>query len=183
MARCESLYTRAASRTRSRWRSRSPRRSSACSGWCGFCGPRWSTASPRSTRAVHRDDAAARRRGGLLNAFFGSAIMSLLGVLIGTPIGLVAGTYLAEYANTQLSATRSASSTTSCCRRRRSCSACSSTPWSSHPAGPLLRLRRRARAGADRDCRSSCAPPMKCCAWCRAPCAKPRCRSACRSGS
>lgn len=35
--------------------------------------------------------------GGLLNAFFGSAIMIGLAVLIGTPIGILAGTYLAEY--------------------------------------------------------------------------------------
>jgi phosphate transport system permease protein len=38
------------------------------------------------------------RDGGLLNAFVGSAIMSGLAVLIGTPIGIFAGTYLAEYA-------------------------------------------------------------------------------------
>ena len=36
--------------------------------------------------------------GGLLNAFFGSAVISLLAVAIGTPIGIAAGTYLAEYA-------------------------------------------------------------------------------------
>jgi len=36
--------------------------------------------------------------GGLLNAFFGSAIMSLLAIAIGAPIGIAAGTYLAEYA-------------------------------------------------------------------------------------
>jgi phosphate transport system permease protein len=36
--------------------------------------------------------------GGLLNAFFGSLMMSLLAVVIGTPIGIAAGTYLAEYA-------------------------------------------------------------------------------------
>jgi phosphate transport system permease protein len=36
--------------------------------------------------------------GGLLNAFFGSAVISLLAILIGTPIGVAAGTYLAEYA-------------------------------------------------------------------------------------
>lgn len=35
--------------------------------------------------------------GGMLNAFFGSAVMSLLGVAIGAPIGVLAGTYLAEY--------------------------------------------------------------------------------------
>jgi len=36
--------------------------------------------------------------GGLLNAFFGSALMSLLGITMGAPIGVLAGTYLAEYA-------------------------------------------------------------------------------------
>jgi phosphate transport system permease protein len=35
--------------------------------------------------------------GGLLNAIFGSIIMTALGILIGAPIGLLAGTYLAEY--------------------------------------------------------------------------------------
>ena len=36
--------------------------------------------------------------GGLLNAFFGSLVMSLLAIAIGAPIGIAAGTYLAEYA-------------------------------------------------------------------------------------
>ena len=35
--------------------------------------------------------------GGLLNAIAGSLVMTILAVLIGTPIGLLAGTYLAEY--------------------------------------------------------------------------------------
>jgi phosphate transport system permease protein len=35
--------------------------------------------------------------GGLLNAFYGSAVMILLALLIGTPIGVAAGTYLAEH--------------------------------------------------------------------------------------
>jgi phosphate transport system permease protein len=35
--------------------------------------------------------------GGLLNAISGSLIMTVLGVAIGTPIGLLAGTYMAEY--------------------------------------------------------------------------------------
>lgn len=35
--------------------------------------------------------------GGMLNAFFGSAVMSLIGIVIGAPIGVLAGTYLAEY--------------------------------------------------------------------------------------
>lgn len=34
--------------------------------------------------------------GGLLNAFYGSAVMILLGLLVGAPIGVAAGTFLAE---------------------------------------------------------------------------------------
>ena len=36
--------------------------------------------------------------GGLLNAFFGSFVMSAMAIAIGAPIGVAAGTYLAEYA-------------------------------------------------------------------------------------
>ncbi len=36
--------------------------------------------------------------GGLANAFYGSALMSLIALLIGTPIGLMAGVWLAEFA-------------------------------------------------------------------------------------
>jgi phosphate transport system permease protein len=43
-------------------------------------------------------------QGGLLNAIYGSAAMTLLGILIGSPIGVLAGTYLAEYGrNSRLS--------------------------------------------------------------------------------
>lgn len=35
--------------------------------------------------------------GGLLNAIYGSVVMTGLGILIGAPIGILAGTYLAEY--------------------------------------------------------------------------------------
>jgi phosphate transport system permease protein len=38
--------------------------------------------------------------GGLLNAIYGSAVMTVLGILIGGPIGMLAGTYLAEYGRT-----------------------------------------------------------------------------------
>ena len=38
--------------------------------------------------------------GGMLNAFFGSVVMSLLGIAFGAPIGVLAGTYLAEYSQT-----------------------------------------------------------------------------------
>ncbi|AWV06865.1 phosphate ABC transporter permease PstA [Marilutibacter maris] len=39
------------------------------------------------------------QEGGLRNAFFGSAVMCLLAILIGTPLGIAAGTWLAEYGN------------------------------------------------------------------------------------
>jgi phosphate transport system permease protein len=43
-------------------------------------------------------------KGGLLNALYGSGMMTLLGILIGSPIGVLAGTYLAEYGrNSRLS--------------------------------------------------------------------------------
>jgi phosphate transport system permease protein len=35
--------------------------------------------------------------GGLLNAIMGSIVMTILAIIIGTPIGILAGTYLAEY--------------------------------------------------------------------------------------
>jgi phosphate transport system permease protein len=35
--------------------------------------------------------------GGLLNAIFGSLTMTVIGVLIGAPLGMLAGTYMAEY--------------------------------------------------------------------------------------
>jgi phosphate transport system permease protein len=38
--------------------------------------------------------------GGLLNAIYGSAVMTVIGILIGAPIGMLAGTYLAEYGRT-----------------------------------------------------------------------------------
>lgn len=44
--------------------------------------------------------------GGLANALFGSLVMCLLAIIIGTPLGIAAGTWLAEYAgNSRLGAT------------------------------------------------------------------------------
>jgi phosphate transport system permease protein len=40
--------------------------------------------------------------GGLLNAIFGSLVMTFVGTLIGAPIGIMAGTYLAEYGKRNL---------------------------------------------------------------------------------
>ncbi|MCO7469009.1 phosphate ABC transporter permease PstA [Stenotrophomonas maltophilia] len=39
------------------------------------------------------------QEGGLANAFFGSAVMCALAIGIGTPLGVLAGTWLAEYGN------------------------------------------------------------------------------------
>jgi phosphate transport system permease protein len=36
-------------------------------------------------------------KGGLLNAIFGSLVMTVAGVAVGAPIGILAGTYMAEY--------------------------------------------------------------------------------------
>jgi phosphate transport system permease protein len=38
--------------------------------------------------------------GGLLNAIYGSVVMTVIGILLGGPIGVLAGTYLAEYGRT-----------------------------------------------------------------------------------
>jgi ABC-type phosphate transport system, permease component len=71
---------------------------------------------------------APMQEGGLANAFFGSAVMCALAIAIGTPLGVLAGTWLAEYGNARKAGTWCALSMTSCSRHRRSCWACSSTP-------------------------------------------------------
>src|SRR5262249_4154511 len=41
-----------------------------------------------------------RSAGGLLNAIFGSLVLTVGATVVGTPIGMTAGTYLAEYGKT-----------------------------------------------------------------------------------
>jgi len=48
---------------------------------------------------------APMTEGGLLNAFFGSAVMCALAIAIGTPLGVAAGTWLAEYGNARKAGT------------------------------------------------------------------------------
>jgi len=55
----------------------------------GFKGWSWTTFT-QSTPAPLSE-------GGLLNAIFGSFVMTLIGIGLGAPIGMLAGTYLAEY--------------------------------------------------------------------------------------
>lgn len=44
-----------------------------------------------------QDTPPPMQEGGLRNAFFGSAVMCLMAIVIGTPIGIAAGTWLAEF--------------------------------------------------------------------------------------
>jgi phosphate transport system permease protein len=48
-------------------------------------------------RVFTQNTPAPGSSGGLLNAIYGSLVMTLLGVLIGAPIGILAATYLSEY--------------------------------------------------------------------------------------
>ena len=45
------------------------------------------------------------QEGGLLNAFFGSAVMCAMAIGIGTPLGVAAGTWLSEYGNARKAGT------------------------------------------------------------------------------
>ena len=45
------------------------------------------------------------QEGGLANAFFGSAVMCAMAIAIGTPLGVAAGTWLAEYGNARKAGT------------------------------------------------------------------------------
>lgn len=59
--------------------------------WKGLAAIDWSLFT-EETPAPPGDDG-----GGLSNAIFGSLMMTLIGIVIATPIGLMAGTYLSEY--------------------------------------------------------------------------------------
>jgi phosphate transport system permease protein len=55
----------------------------------GFKGWSWTTFTQMTP--------APQSEGGLLNAIFGSFVMTVIGIGLGAPIGMLAGTYLAEY--------------------------------------------------------------------------------------
>jgi phosphate transport system permease protein len=55
----------------------------------GFAGLTWATLSQMTP--------PPNEAGGLLNAIWGSALMVLLATFVGTPVGIMAGIYLAEY--------------------------------------------------------------------------------------
>jgi ABC-type phosphate transport system permease subunit len=97
--------------------ARSP---SACSGCCGSSACCCARARRAAARALHADDAAARRRRRPRQRDRRQRPHGGRGTLIGTPIGILAGTYLAEYGRAAGSRRRRASSTTCCSRRPRS---------------------------------------------------------------
>lgn len=57
----------------------------------------WEGASGLSLRVFTEMTPPPGSAGGLLNPMFGSLLMTLLAVAIGAPIGILAGTYMAEY--------------------------------------------------------------------------------------
>src|SRR5215469_15651291 len=57
----------------------------------------WQGFSGLSVAAVTEIKPPPGSAGGLLNPIFGSLILTVLAVAIGTPIGILAGTYMAEY--------------------------------------------------------------------------------------
>ncbi len=92
--------------------------------------------------------------GGLANALAGSGLLILWATVFGTPLGIMAGIYLAEYGRKSVLAESSVLLTIFCYPRRLSWSVCSSTPswWrrcSTSRAG--RRYRAGAAAGTYRD--------------------------------
>ena len=107
--------------------------------------------------------------GGLLNPIVGSLILTVLAVLFGTPLGMLAGTYMAEYG-------RYAKLTMVV---RFINDILLSAPsivvglfvyeiMVAHD-GAFLRLGRRRGARASSSSRSWCAPPRTCCSSCPTP--------------
>ena len=99
--------------------------------------------------------------GGLANALAGSGLLILWATVFGTPLGILAGIYLAEYGRKSVLAEISALSTIFCFPHRLSWSACSSTPswWrrcSTSRAGRALSPWRCCR------CLSLFVPPKTC---------------------
>lgn len=79
--------------------------------------------------------------GGLANAIVGSLMLVALGTLVGTPIGVLAGVYLAEYGQKNWLASLMRFINDILLSTPRSWSACSSTRWwwrprAASPAGP-----------------------------------------------
>ncbi|WP_137176417.1 phosphate ABC transporter permease PstA [Roseomonas sp. AR75] len=64
--------------------------------WRGFAALDWTVLTTEFRPTTYGDDTLPK--GGLLHAIVGSLIQVSLATLVGTPIGLLVGTYLAEYA-------------------------------------------------------------------------------------
>ena len=93
-------------------RSRASRSRSACSGWSGFsarCCTKAATALARAT-LYYQMTPPPGGDGGLANAIAGSLVMVGAGTLLGTPVGILAGTYLAGVRPRRLACGRDAAS-------------------------------------------------------------------------
>ena len=100
--------------------------------------------------------------GGLLNPIVGSLILTVLAVLIGTPIGMLAGTYMAEYGRydrlTLGGALHQRHPAQRALDRRRPVH----LRGDGRPDGAFLRACRRGRARRASSSRWWCAPPRTC---------------------
>ena len=96
------LYARRRLVNRDRALAVGPRdRCSGCSGSAGCSGRCSPTGCAGSTRGLFVESTPPPgSQGGLANAIVGSAILTLAGVAIGAPAGVLAGTYLAEFGRT-----------------------------------------------------------------------------------
>ena len=121
--------------------------------------------------------------GGIANAILGSLVLTGIGIVIATPIGLMAGTYLAEYGRTSKLADIIRFLNDILLSAPSILIGLFVYTLMVRPFGDVFRLGRRRRAGHHRHCPSSCGPPRTCCAWCRARCARPAPRSAHRPPS
>ncbi len=84
--------------TGSQWRRRLLPRSLAWAGWCLILfSLLWHGLSGLSLAVFTQMTPPPGASGGLLNPIIGSLMLTLLAVAIGTPIGILAGTYMAEY--------------------------------------------------------------------------------------
>ena len=121
--------------------------------------------------------------GGLLNPIVGSLVMTVLAVLIGTPIGMLAGTYMAEYGRyDQLTHGRAL-------HQRHPAQRAVDRHRPVHlrghgrADGAFLRTGRRGRARRDRHAGGGAHHRGHADAGARTSCARPRPRSACRAPS
>jgi phosphate transport system permease protein len=115
-----------------------------------------------------QDQPPPLEEGGLRNAIVGSLMMCGMGVAIGTPLGIAAGTWLAEVGNASQArhggALRQRHPAVGAVDRARPVRLC---PRRAADRRQLLGHRPVRWRWRSSRCRWWCAPPTRCCAWCR----------------